>query len=201
MKVLASNLTPYLSAELTSTVLDATQLSESSTLQKGQFTKAFSNAALHWILRNPSTRQTVFNAISSSLIPGGTFALEMGGLGNVSEMRTALLISLSRHVPLPTVLAADPWFFPDEAWLTQALEQAGFEVVKAEREWRPTRADKGGVEGWTRLFGAQMLEVVGEDVREEVVKECAAVLREVCKVPGGGECIGYVRLRALARKK
>jgi trans-aconitate methyltransferase len=186
---------------LRSTVLDATKLPTASSLQKGTFTKAFSNAALHWILRNPESRQDVFNAVGSALQPGGIFALEMGGLGNVSEMRTALLMAVSRRVGLPAALAADPWFFPDEAWITKSLETAGFRVDKVEREWRPTAADSGGVEGWVRLFGKQVLDAVeDEKEREAAVKEAADVLNVVCNNPGGGQMISYVRLRALATK-
>lgn len=125
----------------------------------------------------------------------------MGGLGNVTEMRTALLLTVARRAGLPAALAADPWFFPDETWLSSALEEAGFRVDKVEREWRPTKADQGGVEGWVRLFGKHILEAVEDETeREEAVKEAAAVLKEVCRNPSGGEMISYVRLRALATK-
>lgn len=155
---------------------------------------------MHWILRPEVTRSTFFQGVFGALAPGGTFAFEMGGLGNVSEMRTALLMTISRRVGMPAAVAADPWFFPDEKWITAELEAAGFVVEKAEREWRPTTADKGGVEGWVRLFGSQFLDAVDESVREEVVKECVETLREVCRNPGGGEMLSYVRLRGLARK-
>lgn len=182
-------------------VLDATALASSTALQKGTFTKAFSNAALHWILRNPDTRDSVFPAVYASLQQGGTFTFEMGGLGNVSEMRAAILLAVSRRVGLDRALEAEPWFFPDEAWATQAMESAGFRVDRVEREWRPTTADKGGVEGWVRLFGKQTLDAVtDEKERDEVVKEVAAVLREVCKKPDGGEMISYVRLRCQGTK-
>ena len=51
-----------------------------------------------------------------ALAPGGTFAFEMGGLGNVAEMRAALLSAVARRVGMERAVAADPWFFPDEGW-------------------------------------------------------------------------------------
>jgi trans-aconitate methyltransferase len=186
---------------LTRPVLDATALHTSSALQQGTFTKAFSNAALHWILHNPETRSSVFPAVHASLQPGGTFTFEMGGLGNVAEMRSTILLAVSRRVGLDRALASDPWFFPDEDWARTEMERAGFRVDRVEREWRPTTADKGGVEGWVRLMGKQMLEAVEDEIeREEVVKEVAGVLREVCKMPNGGEMISYVRLRCQGTK-
>lgn len=181
-------------------MLDGTRIHQNAELQKGTFTKAFSNAAMHWILREESSRQPFFEAVHAALAPGGVFAFEMGGLGNVSEMRTALLMAASRRVGLEAAKAADPWFFGDEDWAKSGLEKAGFRVEKVEREWRPTTADKGGVEGWLRLFGSHIIEAVPEDQREAAIKEAAEVLREVCKKPDGGEMVSYVRLRALATK-
>lgn len=155
---------------------------------------------MHWILRPEATRSTFFQGVYASLAPGGSFVFEMGGLGNVSEMRTALLMAVARRVGLSTAITADPWFFPEETWISGQLEAAGFKVERVEREWRPTTADKGGVEGWVRLMGSQMIEAVPETEREDVVKECVDVLREVCKNPAGGEMISYVRLRGSARK-
>lgn len=181
--------------------MDVAKLESVPELQKGIFNKVFSNAALHWILRNEETRQSVFDAAGKALSPGGTFALEMGGLGNVTEMRTALLMAASRRVGFEAAVSADPWFFPDEKWITAALEKAGFRVDKVEREWRPTQTDKGGVEGWARLFGGMVLEAIkDEKEREEALKEAAETLKFTCKNPAGGETINYVRLRALATK-
>lgn len=180
--------------------IDANKLASYAELQKGTFTKAFSNAAMHWILKPEATRGDFFHAVNAALAPGGTFAFEMGGVGNVSEMRTALITAVSRRIGLDAALAAEPWFFGDETWATEQLEAAGFKVERVEREWRPTTADKGGVEGWLRLFGTRMIEAVPESEREAVVKECVDVLKEVCKLPSGGEMVSYVRLRALARK-
>lgn len=189
-----------------SLVLDATKITTSSTptLHTQTFTKAFSNAALHWILRPPGSHISVFTAIRDALTPGGTFALEMGGLGNVAEMRTAIVMAVARRVGIDKAVAVDPWFFPDEAWLKTVLEEevGGWEVLKVEREWRPTTADKGGVEGWVRLMGKELLDAVPEEEgqREEAVREIVEVLGHVCRIPGDGEMISYVRLRCLVRK-
>jgi hypothetical protein len=160
---------------------------------------------MHWILANqaPASHKSFFTGIRNALAPSGVFVFEMGGLGNVSEMRTALLLAVGRQVGLERAKAVDPWFFPDEGWMRHMLEAevGGFKIERIEREWRPTIADKGGVEGWIRLFGSMFLEEIKDEAeREECIKEVADVLRVVCAVPGGGESIGYVRLRCIARK-
>ena len=183
-------------------VLDATTLISTPSLQQQTFTKAFSNAALHWILRAPATREALFRGVRDALAPGGTFVFEMGGLGNVSEIRAALLSAVGRRVGLARAQEADPWFFPDEEWVRDVMENkvGGWKVEKAEREWRPTKADRSGVEGWVRLMAKQFFEVVPEGEREECIREVVDVLEVVCRQPGGGHMYSYVRLRVVARK-
>ncbi|TDZ68076.1 putative methyltransferase [Colletotrichum trifolii] len=161
-------------------VLDATKIKTSQTpsLQTPTFTKVFSNAALHWILRPPGSQGPVFSAIRDALRPDGTLVLEMGGLGCVCEMRTALLMAVARRVGIEKAKEVDPWFFPDEEWLRNVLENevGGWKIEKLEREWRPTMADKGGVEGWCRLMGKELLDAVPEGEREVAVREVVDVL-------------------------
>ncbi|KAI9899167.1 hypothetical protein N3K66_005628 [Trichothecium roseum] len=204
-------------ANSTFKVADAANLSPPSSsaepsLQPGTFTKVFSNAAMHWILRDPSTHDAFFASVASLLRPGGTLAFEMGGLGNVSEMRAALHIAVTRRLTsssggkgyeeaVAAVRAADPWFFGDEAWARRALEAAGLRVDAVEREWRPTPAGEAGVRGWLRLMGARFLDLVpDEEGREAALDEAATAMEFVSRVPGGGEMLSYVRLRARATK-
>ncbi|KAK9779856.1 putative S-adenosyl-L-methionine-dependent methyltransferase [Seiridium cardinale] len=191
-------------SQCTFEVVDALEIANTPSLQKSSFTKAFSNAAMHWILRCPQPKQeTFFRGVRESLRPGGTFAFEMGGLGNVSEMRAGLLMGVARRVGLAKALEADPWFFPDEKWVTEIMEKTvgGWKVEKVEREWRPTPADEGGVAGWVRLMGKQFFEAIeNQEERDECIKEVVEALEEVCRNPSGGFMFSYVRLRVLARK-
>jgi hypothetical protein len=182
--------------------MDATDLVGKPELQKGEFTRAFSNAAMHWILTPPTKREAFFTGVRNAMAPGGLFAFEMGGLGNVSEMRAAILMAVSRRVGIDAATAIDPWFFPDEAWVKAMMEDTvgGWKIERAERIWRPTMADAGGVDGWVRLMGSRFFEIVPEQERDECIREAVDILRIVCRVPGGGEMLSYVRLRVLARK-
>jgi hypothetical protein len=118
-------------------------------------------------------------------------------------VRTSILSVIGRRVGFEKAREADPWFFPDEAWITKTMEETvgGFKIKKIEREYRPTNADAGGVEGWLRLMGKQFLSAVeDEGEREECVKEVCAILKTVWASPGGGDWFGYVRLRAVVHK-
>lgn len=191
-------------------VLDATQLVNTPSLQKSSYDKVFSNAAMHWILATSESQQRAFfQGVHAALKPHGKFCFEMGGFGNVAEMRAALLGAVGRRVGIERAREVDPWFFSDETWMRGMLEDkegggvGGFRVEKIELEYRPTKADAGGIEGWVRLMGKQFFDAVapeGNSKREECIKEVGDVLKSVVNSPGGGEWIGYVRLRVLASK-
>lgn len=191
---------------------DVTKLNDCAGLLDGSWDKVFSNAALHWILRDPATREDVFRNAFRALEGGGQGRLvfEMGGHGNVAEVQAALLGALVHQGPLSIEAAreASPWFFPSPTYMERLLKGVGFEVETCELEYRPTKLNaenedgSGGLEGWVRLMGAQFLEAVdGEEKREAVVKEVCEVLKTVLeRVEDGSMWIGYVRLRVVARK-
>lgn len=186
-------------------VLNATSLPSNPSLQTGRFTKLFSNAALHWILGPPSTRASFFRDAALALRPGGVFAFELGGQGCLPEVMAALASCMARRLPagggVAAALALSPWFFPDEAWARRTLEEevGGWRVERAERVWRPTMADRGGIDGWVRLMAARFFEAIPEgEEREACIREVVEVLEAVCRVPGGGYMLSYVRLRVLA---
>ncbi|KAL8801864.1 MAG: hypothetical protein Q9200_006790 [Gallowayella weberi] len=174
--------------------------------QEEAYTKVFSNAALHWILRDANTRSSVLQNTYKMLKPGGTFALEMGGKGNVAEVHTALLAAVMHQgVGIEAARELCPWFFPSEKLMRNMLEKVGFTVERMESEYRPTKmtVDKdGGIEGWARLMGAQFLEGLDSLAkREAAVKEVCEVLQTVISHEEDGNMyLGYVRLRVLARK-
>ena len=194
------------SSDLIWHVTDVRYLETSPLLQKEHYDKVFSNAALHWILRDPSTRSSVLRAAYQALKPGGALVFEMGGAGNVPEVHAALLAALV-HQGLNIVEAreASPWFFPSVELMSRLLESAGFEIEKSQLEYRPTKLtsdEGGGLEGWVRLMGAQFLERLPEQKRAVAAKEVCDILETILThEEDGSKWLGYVRLRFLARKK
>jgi trans-aconitate methyltransferase len=167
---------------------DCTALATNATATSTTWDKAFSNAALHWILNNEATRSSLYADVFALLKPGGKFVLEMGGKGDVAELHAAFIAALTTHgeLSLATARAASPWFFPSTDWMTQALIAAGFEVEVCESEYRPTNVTdekidgNGGIEGWVRLMGARFLMdwvCTLASCREEGVRVVYTVLR------------------------
>lgn len=194
------------SSGLTWHLQDCRYLEDCADIEAGAYTKIFSNAALHWILRDPSTRLAVLRGALRALKPGGKLAFEMGGAGNVAEVHAALLAAVvHQHASIEEAREAIPWFFPSEELMRKMLQDVGFEVEKSELEYRPTRLTmekEAGIEGWTRLMGAQILDVVPKgEQREAAVREVCDVLKTILThEEDGGMWLGYVRLRILARK-
>lgn len=164
-----------------------------------------SNAALHWILRDPSTRMSTLRAIYDCLKPGGSYVFEMGGHGNVPEAMTALTFALMQQgVSIEKAREVNPWFFPSEVWMRNALETVGFQVEKIETEYRPTKltsSTNGGLAGWVRLMGAQFLELLPSEKQDVAVQQICDVLQNVVtREEDGSQWLGYVRLRGVAKR-
>ncbi|CAG7919386.1 unnamed protein product [Penicillium olsonii] len=195
----------YASEKASFRVVDCRFLEQETSIVDGSWDKVISNAALHWILRDESTRMSTLRAIYGCLKPGGTYVFEMGGHGNVAEVKTALLYALVQQgITVEQARETSPWFFPSDDWMRSALEEVGFQVENVELEYRPTKLTsdaKGGLEGWVRLMGAQFLEALPEEKRDAAVKQIGDILQTVVtRVEDGSQWLGYVRLRGIAKK-
>jgi ubiquinone/menaquinone biosynthesis C-methylase UbiE len=99
---------------------DCTALASNATAISVQWDETFSNAAMHWILKNEATRRSFFAEVFALLKPGGTVVFEMGGKGNVAGLHAAFIAALTTHgeISLAAARAASPWFFPSTKWMT-----------------------------------------------------------------------------------
>ena len=163
-------------------LMDAAQLKFSEA-----FDAAFSNATLHWVL----DKERAARAIWFALKPGGRFAGEMGGEGNLASLREALDDVLVTRGFGPPTYAAN-WYPSPEEFIA-VYEQAGFKDVDARLIERPTPLEHG-VAAWVTTFRKGWLDraQVPESERAEIA---AAVADRV-----GSNVADYVRLRFIMRK-
>jgi SAM-dependent methyltransferase len=163
-------------------LMDAAQLKFSEA-----FDAAFSNATLHWVL----DKERGARAIWFALKPGGRFAGEMGGDGNLAKLREALDDILVARGYGPPTYAAN--WYPTVEDFVAVYEQAGFKDVDARLIERPTPLDHG-VAAWVTTFRKGWLDRAGvpEDERADIA---AAVADRV-----GSNIADYVRLRFTMRK-
>ncbi len=159
-----------------------------------EFDAVFSNAALHWMKRDPDA---VLAGVARALKPGGRFVAEMGGAGNVAAIRGAVYDALTRRGI--DAVGADPWYFPTADDYRARLEAAGLSVARIEKFPRPTPLP-GDVTGWLRTFAQAFLEAVPEPERDAVLAEVQECLRPQLGVAGVWTA-DYVRLRFIAYKK
>jgi SAM-dependent methyltransferase len=167
--------------------LDA-RLMDAAQLKFGEaFDAVFSNATLHWVL----DKERAARAIWFALKPGGRFAGEMGGRGNLARLRVALDNELVARGYGPPTYAAN--WYPSVEEFTAVYEQAGFKDVEARLIERPTALDHG-VAAWVTTFRAGWLDRAGvpHDQRQTIAE---AVANRV-----GSDDADYVRLRFIMRK-
>ena len=164
------------------------RLMDAADLKFGEaFDAAFSNATLHWVL----DKERAARAIWFALKPGGRFAGEMGGEGNVRTLREALDEELIIRGYVPPVEASNWYASPEE--FAAVYEAAGFERIDARLIERPTPIAHG-VAAWVTTFRKGWLDRAGvpEGERAEIG---AAVADRI-----GSNVADYVRLRFIMRK-
>lgn len=152
-----------------------------------EFDAAFSNAALHWMLDKERVAAATFRALK----PGGRFAGEMGGEGNLLNLRETLDAELiARGYPPP--LESSNWY-PSVDEFADIYEAAGFEQVDARLIERPTPLPKG-VGEWVTTFRRGWLDRAGvpDEERADIARAVADSV--------GSDTADYVRLRFIMRK-
>ena len=152
-----------------------------------EFDAAFSNATLHWVLAKEQAARAIFRALK----PGGRFAGEMGGQGNLRKLRDALDEELIIRGYVPPIEASNWYASPEE--FAAVYEAAGFRELDARLIERPTPIDHG-VAAWVMTFRKGWLDcaAVPEGERPDIA---AAVADRV-----GSNIADYVRLRFIMRK-
>jgi SAM-dependent methyltransferase len=152
-----------------------------------EFDAVFSNATLHWVLEKERAARAIFRALK----PGGRFAGEMGGDGNLRTLREALDEELIIRGYAPPVEASNWYASPEE--FAEVYESAGFGQIDARLVERPTPIEHG-VAAWVTTFRKGWLDraKVPEAERAEIA---AAVADRF-----GSNVVDYVRLRFIMRK-
>ena len=163
-------------------LMDAAQLRFSEA-----FDAAFSNATLHWVLDKERAARSIWFALR----PGGRFAGEMGGSGNLAALREALDDMLIARGYGPPTYAANWYPSPEE--FAAVYEQAGFRDIDARLVHRPTVIDHG-IAAWVTTFRKGWLDRAGvpEADRAEIAEAVAARFPD--------NVADYVRLRFTMRK-
>jgi len=158
----------------------------------GTFDAVFSNAALHWV----RGQNAMMAEVRRVLKPGGRFAAEMGGQGNIAAIRVALMAVLGRHGHAGDEDGVN--YYPTADGYQRRLEAHGFKVQRMALIARPTPLAASGMDGWLRTFRTGVLAGLPEELRETVVAETCALLAPVLRDEAGNWMADYVRLRFIA---
>lgn len=173
---------------LTAFVMDARELHFEQ-----QFDAVFSNAVLHWV-KEP---ELAVAGIARALKPGGRFAAEFGGKGNVKTIEDALIRVVEYLYPDGRSLS--PWYYPAPEEYQTLLDQHGLKVETIALIPRPTPLPNG-MRGWLKTFAGPFLKPFPESFHEHILKEAESVMKPTLCDKDGNWHADYVRLRVLARK-
>jgi trans-aconitate methyltransferase len=160
-----------------------------------QFDAVFSNAALHWMKRDPDA---VIQGVHRALRPGGRFVAEMGGFGNVAAITVALCGTLAQF-GIANPPAFSPWYFPSADEYRERLDRAGFQVDYIELIPRPTLLPTG-MRGWLETFAIPFTKALAAEKRSEFLDSVTEKLRPALCDHKKNWTADYVRLRFLAVK-
>ena len=152
-----------------------------------EFDAAFSNATLHWVLHKEQAARAIFRALK----PGGRFAGEMGGEGNIARLQQAVDEEMIIRGYVPPMEASNWYASPEE--FAAVYEAAGFREVDARLIQRPTPIPHG-IADWVLTFRKGWFDRAGvpEDERRELAAAVAGRF--------GSDVADYVRLRFIMRK-
>ncbi|ASF44759.1 class I SAM-dependent methyltransferase [Methylovulum psychrotolerans] len=173
---------------LTAFVQDACALS-----YQQEFTAVFSNAVLHWIHESDKVLQGIYRA----LMPGGRFAAEFGGAGDIAALVWAMEDVFKRHPDWGGFI--NPWYFPHPDEYRHKLEQAGFQVKTIQLIPRPTPLNSG-IRKWLEIFADGITRQLNAAQKAVFLDEMTACLRPHLYCQDQGWVADYVRLRVLAVK-
>jgi trans-aconitate methyltransferase len=167
--------------------IDALLLNAADMQFFAEFDAAFSNATLHWVLEKEQAARAIFRALK----PGGRFAGEMGGEGNLASLREALDEEMIIRGYAPPVEASNWYASPHE--FASVYEAAGFTQIDARLIERPTTVEHG-IAKWVTTFRRGWLDRAGvpEEERAEIGEAVANRIET--------SVADYVRLRFVMRK-
>jgi SAM-dependent methyltransferase len=152
-----------------------------------EFDAAFSNATLHWVLQKEQAARAIYRALK----PGGRFAGEMGGEGNIARLQQVVDEEMILRGYAPPVEAHNWYASPED--FAAVYEAAGFREVDARLIERPTPIPHG-IADWVLTFRKGWLDRAG--VPQEERADLAANVADRFG-PGPAD---YVRLRFVMRK-
>jgi SAM-dependent methyltransferase len=185
--VLGVDASPEMIAAARANGVDALLLPAEEMQFFAEFDAAFSNATLHWVLEKEQAARAIFRALK----PGGRFAGEMGGEGNIARLQQMVDEEMILRGYAPPVEAHNWYASPDE--FASVYEAAGFRELDARLIQRPTPLAHG-IAPWVLTFRKGWLDRAG--VPEEERAELAASVADRFG-PGPAD---YVRLRFIMRK-
>lgn len=173
--------------------INASQQNAQQLNYQQQFDTAFSNAALHWMLKPELVIDNVYKALK----PGGRFVAEFGGQGNIQALVEAMETVFQQHPEWGCF--ENPWFFPDAAEYKTLLENCGVIINEIHCFDRPTTIEHG-IQAWLKVFTSNITSNLNEEQTIVFYQTVEQHLLQHNTSIKGALTLNYVRLRFSAIK-
>lgn len=159
------------------------------------FDAVFSNAALHWVVE----AEQAASCIAAALKPGGRFVAELGGKGNISQIRNAVQEAFR---DLTGVMVEHGRYYPSIGEYAMVLEKSGLSVKSALLFDRSTKLEDGekGLRNWIETFDTAILRSFSEIIKQQMLQKVESKLRGTL-FRDGSWFADYKRLRIVAYKE
>ncbi len=158
---------------------------------ESEFDAVFSNSVLQWI-RPP---ERVVQGIARALKPSGRFVTDLGALGNLAAVLTALRAVGDQYGGDPSL--ANPFYSPTPEEFRFLLESNGFAVDRVELVPRLTPMPTNLLDWIGTIFGP-FFNQFEQDRRNQITTQVLDLLRPVLCDANGQWHADHVRLRAAA---
>ncbi|CAN5502605.1 class I SAM-dependent methyltransferase [soil metagenome] len=158
------------------------------------FDVIISRAAMHWL--PAPDHATVLAAASRAIVPGGQLRLEMGGYGNIAQVRP-ILDEISSSLGGPV----QPWTFQGAGWYMAQLEQAGFVPDQVQTVAQHRSFDRESLIGWFTSQVAMAYEHQMDAATARQFRERALDRVDDMRYFDGSYDQVFVRLEVLAHRR
>jgi trans-aconitate 2-methyltransferase len=164
-----------------------------------RFDIVFSNAALHWISDHQGALQGIYKALKK----GGRIILQMGGQGNIAQIRYIIETKVIPRYPAYFEGFRAPYTFCSAEYYEKLLQEVGFTNFSARLIPKDMiHENTDAFRGWIETTWFPYIDRVPSAMQEDFIQECVEAYIKAYPLDEKGRVhVAAVRLEVKAQKE